>query len=91
MPATMATPLPLAPLHLAPVGDKAVDLDFDGGRLSSDAGIVLHVEGALESKGNAGLGQLRLSLAVPDTAAVAIFTIVIEAVSLLPRPTGGKT
>jgi len=41
MPATMATPLPLAPLHLAPVGDKAVDLDFDGGRLSSDAGIVL--------------------------------------------------
>jgi len=41
MPATMATPLPLAPLPLAPVGDKAVDLDFDGGRLSSDAGIVL--------------------------------------------------
>ena len=29
------------PLHLAPVGDKAVDLDFDGGRLSSDAGLVL--------------------------------------------------
>jgi hypothetical protein len=29
------------PLHLAAVGDKAVDLDFDGGRLSSDAGLVL--------------------------------------------------
>jgi hypothetical protein len=30
-----------APLHLAPVGEKAVDLAFDGGRLSSDAGLVL--------------------------------------------------
>ena len=30
-----------SPLHLAPVGTKAVDLDFDGGRLSSDAGLVL--------------------------------------------------
>ena len=29
------------PLQLAPVGDKAVSLDFDGGRLSSDAGLVL--------------------------------------------------
>ena len=29
------------PLHLAAVGDKAVALDFDGGRLSSDAGLVL--------------------------------------------------
>jgi hypothetical protein len=29
------------PLHLAPVGDKAVVLAFDGGRLSSDAGLVL--------------------------------------------------
>jgi len=29
------------PLQLAPVGDKAVDLDFAGGRLSSDAGLVL--------------------------------------------------
>jgi len=29
------------PLQLAPVGDKAVALDFDGGRLSSDAGVVL--------------------------------------------------
>ena len=28
-------------LHLAPVGDKAVDLDFDGGLLSSDAGLML--------------------------------------------------
>src|SRR5215468_6947516 len=31
----------VAPLHLAPVGDKAVDLDFDGGLLSSDAGLML--------------------------------------------------
>jgi hypothetical protein len=30
-----------SPLHLAPVGDKAVLVDFDGGRLSSDAGLVL--------------------------------------------------
>src|SRR5215468_1089298 len=30
-----------APFHLAPVGDKAVDLDFDGGLLSSDAGLML--------------------------------------------------
>jgi hypothetical protein len=29
------------PLQLAPVGDKAAFLDFDGGRLSSDAGLVL--------------------------------------------------
>jgi hypothetical protein len=29
------------PLSLAPVGDKAAFLDFDGGRLSSDAGLVL--------------------------------------------------
>ena len=36
MQADRATPLPLAP-----VGDKAVDLDFAGGRLSSDAGLVL--------------------------------------------------
>src|SRR5712691_2357843 len=41
MPAEMTTPLHLSPLHLAPVGTKAVDLDFDGGRLSSDAGLVL--------------------------------------------------
>jgi len=37
----IAPQLHLAPLHLAPVGAKAVDLDFDGGRLSSDAGVVL--------------------------------------------------
>jgi len=30
-----------APLQLAPVGAKAAFLDFDGGRLSSDAGLVL--------------------------------------------------
>ena len=35
MPADRATPL-----QLAPVGGKAVDLDFAGGRLSSDAGLV---------------------------------------------------
>jgi Transposase DDE domain group 1 len=41
MPADMATQLQSAPLHLAPVGAKTVELDFDGGRLSSDAGMVL--------------------------------------------------
>src|SRR5215475_3450998 len=41
IPPAMATQLPPAPLHLAPVGTKAVELDFDGGRLSSDAGVVL--------------------------------------------------
>jgi DDE family transposase len=40
-PAEMAPPLQRTPLELAPVGNKAVDLDFDGGRLSSDAGVVL--------------------------------------------------
>src|SRR2546426_7103615 len=41
MPADVATQLQPALLHLAPVEAKAVDLDFDGGRLSSDAGVVL--------------------------------------------------
>jgi len=41
MQADMANSLHLTPLHLAPVGAKAVDLDFDGGRLSSDAGLGL--------------------------------------------------
>src|SRR6266446_8073222 len=41
MPADVATQLQPALLHLAPVEAKAVELDFDGGRLSSDAGIVL--------------------------------------------------
>jgi hypothetical protein len=36
MPADIASPL-----HLAPVKDKATLLDFDGGRLSSDGGLVL--------------------------------------------------
>src|SRR5215468_9306763 len=38
-----ASPLlfPLAPLPLPPVGAKAVALNFDGGRLSADAGLVL--------------------------------------------------
>jgi len=30
-----------SPLQLAPLGDKAIFLDFDGGRLSSDGGLVL--------------------------------------------------
>jgi hypothetical protein len=41
MPAAVATQLQPAPLHLASVGTKSVELDFDGGRLSSDAGVVL--------------------------------------------------
>src|SRR2546422_3283842 len=41
MQAALTPPLHLAPLPLAPVGAKPVDLDFDGGRLSSDAGLVL--------------------------------------------------
>src|SRR5499425_2414259 len=41
MHAPMATQLQPAPLPLVPVGRKAVGLDFDGGRLSSDAGVVL--------------------------------------------------
>jgi hypothetical protein len=41
IPTAMATPLQPAPLQLAPVRTKAVELDFDGGRLSSDAGVVL--------------------------------------------------
>jgi hypothetical protein len=41
MQADMAPPLQQTLLPLAPVGGKAVDLDFDGGRLSSDAGVVL--------------------------------------------------
>src|SRR5215471_9309271 len=41
MPADRTTPREPTPLPLAPVEAKAVDLDFDGGRLSSDAGVVL--------------------------------------------------
>lgn len=41
MPADMVTQRQQALLNLAPVGAKAVALDFDGGRLSSDAGVVL--------------------------------------------------
>src|SRR2546423_11890650 len=41
MQAALTPPLHLAPLPLAPVEAKAVDLDFDGGRLSSDPGLVL--------------------------------------------------
>jgi Transposase DDE domain group 1 len=41
MPADMMTQRQQAPLNLAPVGAKTVALDFDGGRLSSDAGVVL--------------------------------------------------
>src|SRR5712691_3505355 len=41
MHAEMASQLQQTPLPLAPVRAKAVDLDFDGGRLSSDAGLIL--------------------------------------------------
>ena len=41
MTADVATRPQPALLPLAPVGAKAVELDFDGGRLSSDAGVVL--------------------------------------------------
>ena len=41
MPATLVTPRQPTPLLLAPVGDHTVELDFDGGRLSSDAGLIL--------------------------------------------------
>src|SRR5262249_33042628 len=41
MQAAITPPLHLAPLHLAPVGANAVELDFDGGRWSSEAGLVL--------------------------------------------------
>src|SRR4029434_10978877 len=41
MPADVAAQRQPALLHLAPVGAKTVDLDFDGGHLSSDAGLVL--------------------------------------------------
>ena len=41
MPAEGATQHPPESLPLAPVGAKAVALDFEGGRLSSDAGLVL--------------------------------------------------
>ena len=41
MPADRTTPMEPTPLPLAPVGGKAVELDFDGGRLSAHAGVVL--------------------------------------------------
>jgi len=41
MQAPLATQRQPTPLRLAPVGDKTVALDFDGGRFSSDAGLVL--------------------------------------------------
>jgi hypothetical protein len=41
MQAEMAPPLQWPPLHLAAVGAQAVDLAFDGGRFSSDGGLVL--------------------------------------------------
>src|SRR5712691_12198342 len=40
MPAALATQRQPTPLRLAPVGDRTVALDFDGGRLSSDAGLI---------------------------------------------------
>ena len=41
MPAERTPPRHPTPLRLAPVGGKAVERDCDGGRLSSDAGVVL--------------------------------------------------
>lgn len=41
IPDERATPPHQTPLRLAPLGEKAVTLDFDGGRLSSDAGLIL--------------------------------------------------
>src|SRR6266849_9918804 len=41
MQAAIATQRQPTPLLLASVGDKTVELDFEGGRLSSDAGLVL--------------------------------------------------
>src|SRR4029434_5249843 len=41
MQAALATQRQPTPLLLAPVGDKTVELDFGGGRLSSDAGLIL--------------------------------------------------
>src|SRR5215831_20580394 len=41
MPAELATQRQPPPLLLAPVGNKTVEIDFDGGRLSSDAGLIL--------------------------------------------------
>jgi hypothetical protein len=41
MPAVVATQRQPIPLPLAPIGTQAVELDFDGGRLASDAGVVL--------------------------------------------------
>jgi hypothetical protein len=37
---SMSAPI-ASPLHLAPLADKAVLVDFDGGRLSSDGGLIL--------------------------------------------------
>jgi hypothetical protein len=47
MQATLATQRQPPPLLLAPVGDNTVELDFDGGRLSSDAGLILLKDSAV--------------------------------------------
>src|SRR4051812_1332462 len=41
MPADLAAQRDPTPLLLAPIGGKTVELDCDGGRLSSDAGLIL--------------------------------------------------
>src|SRR5712691_9060773 len=41
MHAALAAPCDPTPLLLAPIGGKTVELDFGGGRLSSDAGLIL--------------------------------------------------
>ena len=37
---SMSAPI-ASPLHLAPLEDKSILVDFDGGRLSSDGGLIL--------------------------------------------------
>jgi len=44
MPADRVTQRPQAPRHLAPGGATTVPLDFEGGRVSSDAGVVLRTD-----------------------------------------------
>src|SRR4029453_13451918 len=45
MPATLVTPRQPPPLLLAPVGHHTVARDFEGGRLASDAGLIVLQDG----------------------------------------------
>ena len=71
MQADRAPQLQQTPLHLAPVGAKAVDLAFDGGRLSSDAGLVL-------------LKNIHAQLGLTRHLAAVLFTCAIHDGSSLP-------